>query len=276
MTKERLNAHPSATVEMSATNRTTQSKRLRNMGKFTAIAALSAVGRTYADDPHTTTAQRVEFELSNEQQRIEGHHIGFDSVRNLRDNSVFMFNARNLQSKATGAAPRRQPIVTNDQDHQGVPVKKTAIVSGDINAHLLTSHGFQSPYYPNTITHTCVNDNMYPHSYLDDVGYYFSHSVVECCQNHFSQSLDHCTKAVLYEAYQVGEQSSTSLQLMTSPVTGVIPVGKKPMMNHYTELESQPHQESPSWYEGGKSSKLAKTTLSWESTSSSSLRQTCR
>jgi len=245
------------------------------MGKLTVIGALSAVGRTFAADAQTTTAQRVELQLWNKLQRTEEQHgVDFESDfgRNLRGKSVRVFNAKTSveNDQATGTAPRRQPVFANDQDHEGVPLKKTGIASSDINSHVLASHGFQSPFYPNTITHTCVNDNLYPHAYLYDVGYYFSHSAIDCCKNHFSQSLDHCTKAFMYEEHHVGEQSSTSLQLMKSTVTGVIPVGKKkPIMNHYTELEAKSSQESPSWYEGGKSSKLAKTTSSWESTPSS-------
>ena len=177
------------------------------MGKLTAVAAISAIGNVCADDLQSNIAQRVKFKLSNELKMVEGHRdIGFDSGgRKLRDNSVFTFNAKNsVGNKATGNAPRRQPIVDSDQDHQGVPMKKTAIISSDVNYHLLASHGFHSPYYPNTNTHTCVNDNKYPHSYLYNVGYYFSHSAVECCQVHFSQSIEHCSKAVFYEEHPVG------------------------------------------------------------------------
>jgi len=241
------------------------------MGKLTAVAAISAIRNVCADDLQSNIAQRVKFKLSNELKMVEGHRdIGFDSGgRKLRDNSVFTFNAQNsVGNKATGTAPRRQPIVDSDQDHQGVPMKKTAIISSDVNSHLLASHGFHSPYYPNTNTHTCVNDNKYPHSYLYNVGYYFSHSAVECCQVHFSQSIEHCSKAVFYEEHPVGEQSTSSLHTMTSPVVGMVPAGKKkPLLDHYTELEPPPHQQSPYWYQGGKSSKLAKTTSSWEAAS---------
>lgn len=231
------------------------------MGKLRAVAAISAIGNIYAND--LTSAHRVESNLSNDALTATVQDLRLDE-RHLQDNSVFTFNARNSRNEQISVrAPRRQPIDDSDQDHQGVPVKKSAIVPSDVNSHLLASHGFHSPYYPNTYTHTCVNDSMYPHSYLYNVGYYFSHSAVECCQVHFSQSLEHCAKAVHYEDHHVGEQSTSSIQQLTSPVVGGIPGGKKKtMMNHYSEL-----QQAPSWYQSATTSKTAKTTSLWEATS---------
>ena len=131
------------------------------MGKLTSVAAITAIGHVYAKDLQSTTAQRVESKLSSDPKMTYGQRgIGFG--RNLRDNSVFTSNARNpvRNDQITRAAPRRQPSVDSDQDHLGVPEKKTGMIHSDANSHLLASHGFQSPYYPNTQTHTCVNDSM--------------------------------------------------------------------------------------------------------------------
>lgn len=243
------------------------------MRKLSSIVALSAIAKTYADDPQTI-AQRVELDLSNNPQRRSAEYDGEYDIfgrKLLGSDSVMMFHARNSDGneQATGRAPRRPPRDRSRPTYEGLPTITTGIVSTDTNAHLLASHGFQSPYYPNTSTHTCVNDHMYPVSYLYNVGYYFSHSAVECCQSHFSQSIDHCTKAIRYE--NQGSEQSSSLQLMTSPVSGAIPIGKKkPIINHYTELKTQPHRVSSSWWQGWQSSKSAKITssTSWEVTSS--------
>lgn len=231
-----------------------------------ATAAIGNIGNVSAKDLRNKTALRVESEISSD-PKLADEQRGMGFRRNLRDNSILTFNARHPQ--LTGTAPRREPSVDSDEDHQGVPEKKSGMIHSDANSEILASHGFQSPYYPNTHTHTCVNDSMYPHSYLYNVGYYFSHSAVECCQIHFSQSVEHCAKAVHYENHPVGEQSSTP-EVSSKTAKTTLPWEATSWWQG-ADLPLPPQEQAPYGYQYGYQSevdsKTAKTTSRWEATS---------